>query len=242
MLKECRICENYKELSEFHKKKGAKDGHRNECKECVKKIQKKYKEAPGFKEKRIEYDKKRYEEKREEILERKKEYHIENRDKILSDKKVYRKINKDKIKNYLDKYREEHREEAREYIKKYKVENREKYYKYRNDNPHIIAWRSILYSTLKRLNTKKQHSTIDELGYSAMDLKVHIESQFKPGMTWENHGEWHIDHIRPVISFDSITDIKVVCALDNLQPLWSTTREVDGIIYEGNLNKGKKYD
>jgi hypothetical protein len=31
-----------------------------------------------------------------------------------------------------------------------------------------------------------------------------------------------------------------VCALSNLQPMWSTTREINGIIYEGNLNKGKK--
>jgi len=84
-----------KELSEFHKKNSTKDGHRNECKECVKEIQKKYKEAPDFKEKQKEYDKKRYDEKREKILERKKEYHIENKEKILKQKRVgnsYKKV------------------------------------------------------------------------------------------------------------------------------------------------------
>jgi len=58
-------------------------------------------------------------------------------------------------------------------------------------------------------------------------------------MSWDNYGEWHIDHIKGVINFDSDTDVKIVCALDNLRPLWATTREVDGIVYEGNLNRTK---
>jgi hypothetical protein len=48
MKKICSKCNEEKELSEFHKKKNMKDGHRNECKECVKGIQKKYKEDPKF--------------------------------------------------------------------------------------------------------------------------------------------------------------------------------------------------
>ena len=216
----CRICEKIKNIEDFHKKKNTSDGHRNECKECVKELQKKYKSDPNFKDKQKEYDKKRYQEKREKILERKKEYHQENKEKILSYKKVYRKQNENKIKSYLDNYRQEHRQEMRDYIKRYRVENREKYYKYRRENPHIIAWRSVLYSTLKRLNTSKQGHTIDILGYSALDLKNHIESQFQSGMTWLNYGEWEIDHIKPVTKFPNDASIKEVCALDNLQPLW----------------------
>jgi len=48
LYKKCRICEDLKEVTEFHIKRSTKDGYRNECKECVKEIQKKYKEAPGF--------------------------------------------------------------------------------------------------------------------------------------------------------------------------------------------------
>jgi hypothetical protein len=218
----CRACGINKSLSEYHIKKGTPDGHRHECKECVKIIQKKYKEAPGFKEKQKEYDKKRYDELREQILERKKEYHIENREEILKKKAEYRSIpeNKERTKKYLGKYREEHRQEMRDYIKIYKVENRDKYYKYRRDNPHVIAWRSVLYSTLKRLNTPKEGRTIQLLGYSALDLKNHIQSLFIEGMTWDNHGEWHIDHITAVANFSQDADIKEVCALENLQPLW----------------------
>lgn len=220
MHKKCRICNKIKSIDDFHKKKGTSDGYRNECKECVKDIQKKYKEAPGFKEKQAEYDKKRYQEKREDILERKKEYHIENRDKILSYKKVYREENKDKIKEYLDEYRVNHREEAREYSRNHSVEKAIAQARYRDNNPHIVAWRNLLYSTLKRLNTTKQSKTIDILGYSALQLKEHIEKQFLPGMSWENHGEWHIDHIHPVSRFSENSLVSEVCALDNLQPLW----------------------
>lgn len=60
-------------------------------------------------------------------------------------------------------------------------------------------------------------------------------------MSWENYGEWHIDHIKPVSLFDKTTTAKISCALTNLQPLWATTREIEGIIYEGNLNKGDSY-
>jgi hypothetical protein len=79
------------------------------------------------------------------------------------------------------------------------------------------------------------------LGYSANDLKVHIESLWTPGMTWDNHGEWHIDHIRPLSSFPQDADVSIVNALANLQPLWATTRFVDGILYEGNINKNGRW-
>ena len=216
LYKKCRVCDGMKEITEFHKKKGAPDGVRNECKECVKDIQKKYKEAPGFKEKQKEYDKNRYEENRNDILEHKKEYYIDNKTDILLYKKVYREENKDQIKEWRDNNRDK---------------NSNGQAKYRERHPHIIAWRSVLYSTLKRLNTSKQGHTIDMLGYSALQLKEHISSKFQPGMSWDNHGEWHIDHLRPVTNFTDTEDVKVVCALDNLQPLWGFD----------NLSKGNKF-
>ena len=49
-------------------------------------------------------------------------------------------------------------------------------------------------------------------------------------MSWDNYGEWHIDHIRPVSDFPSETPPYVINSLNNLQPLW----KID------NLKKGKK--
>jgi hypothetical protein len=226
MKKFCRICGFEKDINDFHKKSSTKDGYRNECKECVKEIQKKYKEDPSYIEKQKEYDKKRYEENRDIILEQKKIHHQKNKDTINTKKRKY----------YSDsKIKDKHNKWMSDYSKN--PENKEVVYRYRRNNPHIIAWRSLLYSTLKRIGKKKESHTIDELGYSAEDLKIHIENKFTPGMSWDNHGEWHIDHIIPVSYFTKDVPVSLVCGLSNLQPLWSTTRDIDGVIYEGNLNK-----
>ena len=61
----------------------------------------------------------------------------------------------------------------------------------------------------------------------------YIEAQFKPGMTWERYGEWHVDHIRPCASFD-LTDPKqqkICFHYSNLQPLWAAD----------NIKKGAKW-
>jgi len=75
------------------------------------------------------------------------------------------------------------------------------------------------------------------LGYSADQLKSHIESLWTPGMTWDNYGEWHIDHIIQVHTFSKDTDVSIVNALSNLRPLWAISRTIDGVFYEGNLNR-----
>jgi hypothetical protein len=64
------------------------------------------------------------------------------------------------------------------------------------------------------------------------DLKIHIESLFKEGMSWDNYGKWHVDHIKPVSLFNAEDDISIVNSLENLQPLWASE----------NLSKGNKYN
>jgi hypothetical protein len=53
---------------------------------------------------------------------------------------------------------------------------------------------------------------------------MHLESQFKPGMSWKNHGPkgWHIDHIKPLASFDlsSPKEQAIAFSYKNTQPLW----------------------
>jgi len=91
----------------------------------------------------------------------------------------------------------------------------------RKRKPHIYAWRDLLKGTIKRMNCTKKEKTIDILGYSALELKEHIEKQFLTGMNWENHGNmWEIDHIREVCFFNKNTTQNIVNSLDNLQPIW----------------------
>jgi len=92
----------------------------------------------------------------------------------------------------------------------------------------------------------------DLVSYKINDLKKHLENGWTDGMSWDNYGEpngpnsgWHIDHIKPVSSFIITSyeceDFKKCWALENLQPLWATTRIINGIEYLGNLNKGNKH-
>jgi hypothetical protein len=71
----------------------------------------------------------------------------------------------------------------------------------------------------------KTSSTIELLGCSADEFRAHLESQWKPGMSWQNHtiDGWHVDHIRPLSSFD-LTDPeqqKAAFHYTNCQPLWA---------------------
>ena len=79
----------------------------------------------------------------------------------------------------------------------------------------------MLHRTLAHIGKVKEGSTKEELGYSAVQLKHHLEKLFKEGMSWGNYGkEWEIDHILPLTSFDNSSTPKEVNALSNLQPLW----------------------
>lgn len=70
---------------------------------------------------------------------------------------------------------------------------------------------------------RKRAPTFEMLGYSKDELATHLERQFQRGMTWDNYGEWHIDHVRPLSSFDFSNQeaIREAWALSNLRPLWA---------------------
>jgi hypothetical protein len=69
----------------------------------------------------------------------------------------------------------------------------------------------------------KSAKTIELLGASIETVYKHLEVQFKDGMTWENYGKWHVDHILPCSSFDlGKPDEQLKCFnYKNLQPLWA---------------------
>lgn len=77
-----------------------------------------------------------------------------------------------------------------------------------------------------RGDSKRKRGWESLVGYTVSDLKTHLERQFEPWMSWENHGEWHIDHIVPQASFDYGTaespEFKACWALTNLRPFEST--------------------
>lgn len=230
--KECKKCNLIKTLSEFYK-----DGKRykSSCKECIKKyVSLNYtNNKTAIKEKQKNYyinnkenlqsnNKKYYSENKEKFS----EYHIENREHILEKQKQYRDKNKDKIKEIKNNYRIKNKDKIKEYRDKYYEKNKETILRQNRErnkiNSHIVAWRTVLKNQLRRMGSKKEGKTIDLLGYSALDLKFHIETLFTEGMTWDNYGKWEIDHKLPVTSFLKDTLPSIVNALENLQPLWQS--------------------
>jgi hypothetical protein len=99
--------------------------------------------------------------------------------------------------------------------------------------------------TLRKFHLKKVNKTFDVLGYSVLDLVVHLESHFVFGMTWDNYGEWHIDHVRPVSHFSikHQDDVAKVWALTNLKPRWATNTisKMYGFFMVGNIEKGNRF-
>ena len=94
--------------------------------------------------------------------------------------------------------------------------------------------RTLVTNAIKRSGSEKAAKTEDLLGCTVAEARAHLEAQFLPGMTWDNHGEWHIDHIRPCASFDfSDPQQQKECShYSNLQPLWA----------KDNLSKSDKWE
>jgi len=241
-MKTCSKCKKEKELNDFYKNIRSKDGYSGMCKECSSVYWKKPKEKLQDGYKRCTKCK---EIKKIEDFTKKHTIKSDIRSSCKECDKEYRKETYEHFKEYRSKYNDKNKNKIRETCKNWESNNKEKRKiqkkKYRNKNKHIFAWKSVLRNTLTRMNTEKEGHTIDLLGYSAIELKAHIEKLFTVEMSWNNYGEWHIDHIKPVSSFDKDTEVSVVCSLKNLQPMWSTTRKINGIVYEGNLNKGNNF-
>lgn len=73
----------------------------------------------------------------------------------------------------------------------------------------------------KKNGWSKHAKTMLMLGAEWETVKAHIESLFQEGMTWDNRGEWHIDHIIPLASAKTPEEAEKLCHYSNLQPLWA---------------------
>ncbi len=176
---------------------------------------------------KIRFDKWRQKNK-EQIRTKRKKWEDLNQDKIKSYKENYKKYNKDKINQYDKNYRKENKVKLSEKNRKREKEKR------KNDINYKLKslLRHRLYLALK--GNFKSGSAVRDLGCTIPDLKTYLESKFQSGMSWDNWTAdgWHIDHIKPLSSFD-LTDrnqLLEACNYTNLQPLWA----------KDNLSKGAK--
>lgn len=170
---------------------------------------------------------------REKYRKLKLDYYHANREKRRAQAAEYYQRSKD-IKNAERRERRardpEYAEAFRKRNRKHRAANLAKERKraaakYRNGSPQYKLKHNSLASMRRSIRGKGGKRWHEAVGYTADDLKQHLERQFAKGMTWENYGtHWHVDHIVPVSSFDcsSVDDpaFKACWALSNLRPLW----------------------
>lgn len=155
------------------------------------------------------------------------------------------------FKEYGCKYNKEYN---REYIKtkKGKVSRRkyarkysqtDQYKQYKREYTRDRAKNDIFYQLKVRLRNRtraaleaklwhKNTHFNEYIGCTLEELKIHLENQFQPGMSWKNHSldGWHVDHIVPLSSAKTTKKLYKLCHYTNLQPLWA----------KENLRKGTK--
>ena len=203
-MKECSRCHNIKSLDEFHKSSRSKDGHKELCKSCKK--------------------------------EDHHTHYILNKDSYIENNKLWTKRNRCKMRSYYRKYNKT--QNRKKYITSYRIKNRLRRTIYQRRLMHTnISYRIATYlrhrlgSAIKSQNCQKINKTLILLGCSVKYFRAYLESKFSDGMTWDNYGKWHIDHIKPCATFDlSIPSEQCACFhYTNMQPLWSMDNYRKGI-------------
>jgi len=211
----CKKCGIKRPIGEFEVHQGYKFGRSTVCNNCLKPKEKIYKKIPKkFKNPQdwLNYKEHKYE--------KFKEIWCYTCQKWLNENNFH-EGNTSGCKNCVSL-------KMKNYYQKPGVKNRtnkQKRERLKTD-PIFKLNKKISYGIRQSLNGNKKGIKWETLvGYTASDLKKHIEKQFKPDMSWENHGEWHIDHIIPISKFNFTkpehSDFKKCWALKNLQPLWA---------------------
>ena len=169
---------------------------------------------------------------KEKIKERSKEWRLKNKEHI----KEYYLKNKEKIKEYKKEYQLNNKERVKEYTREYTRERRKT-----DPNFKLLAnLRSRIWKILKGANKSKR--TMELIGCTLDELWTNLESKFTEGMTRQNHGKWHIDHIMPCVSFDLTNpEQQAKCFhYTNLQPLWAFDNISKGAkIISGDITSSK---
>jgi hypothetical protein len=165
-----------------------------------------------------------------EVATKKYESKPETKKRKSENHKKWSEKNRDHLNEYHQKWREKNIDKHREYKRKYE--------KHRKDTDPLYKlisnFRTAIYQVLKENRVDKNQSYFDVLQYTPEQLIVHLEKQFTEGITWENYGEWHVDHKQPISSFNiqemGDSEFMKCWSLENLQPMWG----------EENIRKSNK--
>lgn len=233
MTKICSKCLIEKDKSLFGKKKKAKDGLYNSCKECV------------SSDSKLQYEK-NSEKKRiaaTAYYNQNKETILANRDSELHKERarLWRKSNPEKRSSYKSTYRSENKDRIMLYNREYKRKNRKRIQEQWNNRLQTdpmfkvrVAISKRLWEVAKNKGVVKSKKFNQYIGCTPEVLFKHLESQFLADMNWTNHGKlWNIDHIIPITAAKSAEHLAQLSHYKNLQPLY----KIDNLIKSDSINK-----
>lgn len=226
MEKKCSKCHLTLDIDNFTKHSKSKDGYYFCCKLCKSNDSKKYynENSEYIRDKSNRY----YSENKENIIDVRKKYYKNNRIYLLKYKKDYHLQNKDRQKYlsslYLLNHKDSISESKRLYISKRRRNN--PLFRLRESISKLINY------SIKVKGYDKKYKSEEILGCKISEFKLFIESKFQEGMTWENYGDWHLDHIRPVSWGNSEIELIKLNHYTNFQPLWA----------KDNLSKGNRWE
>lgn len=236
VVKECTKCKEVKLFNQFPVHKSGRFGTCSRCDKCNAAAARKY--YNENKEKCSKAGKKWALENKEKIKRYNKKYKEENREYYKEYHKEYYRKNKNTID--FNKWAKDNPEKYRDTRRKWELKNKEKISKYKKKhrekeslNPFLKfkrATRNNITKSIKRGGYKKGSSSFNILGCPFDVFKQHIERQFQKGMTWDNYGDWHLDHIIPMASATTEEEVLKLNHYTNFQPLWA----------EDNLKKSDK--
>ncbi len=199
-MKTCTKCKENKELVDFPKRKNRKDGRDSWCYDCYNRNTKNH----------VDKDPEAHREKRRQQYKVNPEPHKESNrksaEKNKEKRRVYKKMWAEKNRIRLLALQRARTKERKKKDPKFKL---------------MVTLRTRIYQALQAKSWKKGTKFSEYIGCTLEELKKHIEYQFLLGMTWENHGEWHIDHIVPLDSAQAEEELYRLCHYTNLQPLWA---------------------
>lgn len=229
-MKTCTKCDQEKPLTEFHNCKSKPGGKFSACKECRNAANRARSEEIGYD---VLY---RRNKERDVDLWREKNRakYLKNADSIKRRTRIWAEENPEAKKLSRKKHYDDNKDVYIESAARWARENPEKrkkaacdYSRRERSTPEgkaRQASRRMLARVIGLTGRSKLTKTETAIGFTRKELVDHIAHLFHDGMTWDNYGEWHIDHVVPLSELVrlGITDPKEINKLSNLQPLWAS--------------------
>jgi hypothetical protein len=239
-MKICKKCQINKSLEEYGDNKNNQDKKSIYCKDCERVRGKEYRDKNRDKvnesaKKWRKNNPEKYQKTIEKYLEKNPNMSSKERSKIYRQNEDYRKKINIKRKEYYKNNLDKEREISKKYYHKNKEKLRRENNQWKNNKRKTDGFYRMKINLRHRLRDyligeSRGKRTKDIVGLDKVEFKLYIQSKFVEGMSWDNYGKWHLDHIKPLCQAKDNEEALLLNHYTNLQPLWA----------EDNLRKNRK--